>query len=122
METFRKEMDENGKRAIDGIQMKLDYMWDQLRIKVNYLLFHNILVLLMKFFKGKMLANPKGIAWSGLKTKASISEFGLKATVVGYQFVFTTEGFATTGDHCRKDNFPFPGTILFYYEVTATGW
>jgi hypothetical protein len=71
--------------------------------------------------KSKKLANSKGIVWSGTKTKASISEFGLKATGNGdYQYVFATEGFAVSGKQCRKDNFPFPGTIVFYYEVTVT--
>jgi hypothetical protein len=72
-----------------------------------------------------ILANPKGIAWNGLKTAASISEFGLKATNTndtGYEYVFATEGYAISGDQSRKDSFPSPGTIAFYYEVTASDW
>jgi hypothetical protein len=63
----------------------------------------------MPFFKGKKPANLKANVWNGLKTKVSISEFGLKATGNGsYQYVFATEGFAISWEKCRKDNFPFP--------------
>jgi hypothetical protein len=76
-------------------------------------------------FKSKILANSKGLVWNGLKTKVSISEYGLKATnnnPHGGQFVFATEGYAISGAQSR--NLPFPGTIFFYFEVTFTtaGW
>jgi hypothetical protein len=76
----------------------------------------------MQLLKGKKLANPKGIVWNGLKTKASISDFGLKVTTTDetYQYVFASEGFAISGEQCRKDNFPYTGNIVFYYEVTVT--
>jgi hypothetical protein len=73
-------------------------------------------------FKSKILANPKGIVWNRSKTDASISECGLKATNTrrGWAFVIAMEGYAISGEHCRKENFQFPGTIIFYYEVTTT--
>jgi hypothetical protein len=120
------KIDENGKFALNGNQLKLDYIWGQLMIKVNFLLFYNICIIIINaMLKGKKLANSKGNAWNGSKTGASIS--GLKATVgpESHQYVFATEGFAISGDQCRKDNFPFPGTIVFYYEVTVSvgfGW
>jgi hypothetical protein len=76
----------------------------------------------MHLFKSKILANPKGIVWDGSKTtKASISECGFKAnTGCGWGVAIATEGYAISGEHWRKENFPFPGTILFYYEVTTS--
>jgi hypothetical protein len=73
-------------------------------------------------FKSKILANPKGLVWDRAKTDASvnISECGLKATNIRYEFGFAiaTEGYAISGEHCRKD-FQFPGTIVYYYEITS---
>jgi hypothetical protein len=65
---------------------------------------------------------PKGIVWSGSRTGASISKYGLKATNRGFlgQYVFATEGYPISVEQCRKDNFPFPETIVFYFEVTIT--
>jgi hypothetical protein len=78
----------------------------------------------MHLFKGKILANPKGIVWDGSKTEASISiskcELKLKSTNTGYGWVFATKGYAISGENCRKENFQFPGTIIFYYEITIT--
>jgi hypothetical protein len=80
----------------------------------------------MRFFKSKLLANPKGSVWNwnGIKMRASIAEYGLKATIAnGHEYVFATEGYAISGEQCRKDNFHFTGTIVFYFEVTITsGW
>jgi hypothetical protein len=73
----------------------------------------------MQFFKRKF-ANRKGNAWNPLKTEASISEFGLKATTAEVsQCIFAKEGYDISAE-CRTDNFHFPGTIYFYYEVTIT--
>jgi hypothetical protein len=68
----------------------------------------------MQAFKGKkVFANPKGNVWNWLKTRANISECGLKATGDGtWQFVYALEGYAITGEQCRKENFHFPGTIV----------
>jgi hypothetical protein len=78
----------------------------------------------MNVFKSKILiANPKGFVWDRSKTDASvnISECGLKATNTRYEFGFAiaTEGYAISGEHCRKENSQFPGTILYYYEITS---
>jgi hypothetical protein len=79
----------------------------------------------MQFLKSKILANPKGNVWK-LKAGVSISECGLKAISLNItgQYVFATEGFNITGKHCQKENSQYPGTIVFYYEVTFTtsGW
>jgi hypothetical protein len=76
----------------------------------------------MYLFKSKILANPKGIVWNRSKTQASISECGLTATNTVFKWVFAiaTEGYAISVEHCRKENSQFPGTILFYYEVTLS--
>jgi hypothetical protein len=75
-------------------------------------------------FKNKILANSKDIAWDGSKTKARISEYGLKliATNTRSEWVFAiaTKGYDISGEHSRKENFQFPGSIVFYYEVTIT--
>jgi hypothetical protein len=77
----------------------------------------------MLSFKGKILANPTGIVWDRSKSKAaSISKCGLKlkSTSTNFGWVFATKGYAISGEHCRKENFQFPGTIVSYYETTIT--
>jgi hypothetical protein len=74
---------------------------------------------IITIFKGKIVANPRGIVWDGSNTAASISECGLKAinNTDDSQWVFATEGYAISGEQCRKEN--FPGTIVYYFEVTT---
>jgi hypothetical protein len=77
----------------------------------------------MHLFKIKTLANPKGIVWDASKsTNANISECGLKfnGTRTGCVVAIATEGYAISGEHCREENYQFPGTIVYYYEVTIT--
>jgi hypothetical protein len=80
------------------------------------------LLLFLPFFKVKIVANSNGNGWNGLNTNARISKYGLKATSnVGYgKHVFATKGYPISGEQCREENFQFPGTIIFYYEVTIT--
>jgi hypothetical protein len=81
-------------------------------------LFFLFIIIAIVLFKGTILANPKGIVWNQSKTKARISEWGLKAGNPGGggHWVFATEGYAISG------NFPSSGTIVFYFEVTMSGW
>jgi hypothetical protein len=72
----------------------------------------------MQFFK-KILANWKGNCWDAAKTKAKISEKGQIASAHKHQWVFATEGYAIFGEHCRKEHFQFPGTIVYYFEVNC---
>jgi hypothetical protein len=61
--------------------------------------------------------NPKANRWTGAKVK--ISGNGLKASTRANPFKYylvAEKGFIISPEHCRKDN--FPGTILYYYEVT----
>jgi hypothetical protein len=77
----------------------------------------------MYLFKSKIHADPTGIVWDPSKTDASISKCGLKATSSTHfkgVFAIATKGFAISGEQCRKENFQFPGTILYYYEVTIS--
>jgi hypothetical protein len=71
-------------------------------------------------FKNKILANPTGIVWDATKSKADISECGLKVKATDYGWAFATEGYAISGKNYRKENFQFPGTIVYYYEVIIT--
>jgi hypothetical protein len=75
----------------------------------------------MHLFKSKILANPKGIVWDASKSAANIFKGGLMAFTttgvgIGWICAIATEGYPISGEHCRKDNFRFPGAI-FYYEV-----
>jgi hypothetical protein len=46
-----------------------------------------------------------------------ISPDGLQVdSIAPFLHVFAEKGFAISGALCRKDN--FPGTIMYYYEVT----
>jgi hypothetical protein len=72
--------------------------------------------------KSKIVANPKGIVWNGANTAAVISKCGLKVSGnrEDEEWVFATEGYAISWEQCRKDNFQFPGTIVYYFEVTTS--
>jgi hypothetical protein len=68
--------------------------------------------------KTKRIRNPKGNGWEKGNTTATI--LGLKAHNPNKcgRLVFAIEGFAISPEICRKDE--FPGTILYYFEVTLT--
>jgi hypothetical protein len=71
-------------------------------------------------FQSKRLGNPKQNGWEVSNTDAIISSNsnGLLASdnTGAWLNVFAKKGFPITGQLSRTDN--FPGTILYYFEVT----
>jgi hypothetical protein len=71
-------------------------------------------------FKSKQLRNPNGNGWKETK-KVRISRDGLKAIDKNDDVwpLYAKKGFnISAGAVRKKDN--YPGTILYYYEVTRT--
>jgi hypothetical protein len=63
--------------------------------------------------------NPAENQWGSATTDAIISPDGLTASValgMPEEHVYAIEGFPIVRRLCRNGN--FPGTILYYYEVT----
>jgi hypothetical protein len=69
-------------------------------------------------YQSKRLCNPEKNGWKVPNTDAIISSNGLLAcyNTGEWHNVFSKKGFPISGELCRKDN--FPGTILYYFEVT----
>jgi hypothetical protein len=69
-------------------------------------------------FQSKLLRNPEQNGWEVFNTGAIISSNGLLANnnIGTWRNVIAKKGFPITEELSRKDN--FPGTILYYFEVT----
>ena len=74
------------------------------------------------FFKTKRLVNPRENRWSSQSANINvgISCDGLKASNTNeheWLTFYAEKGFAISGENRRMDD--FPGTILYYFEVTT---
>jgi hypothetical protein len=73
--------------------------------------------LIKKFLqvKTKRLRNPKKITWDRTRTRrVNVTATG---TGSGPKLVYAMKGFPISAELSRKDN--FPGTILYYFEITV---
>jgi hypothetical protein len=71
-------------------------------------------------FKAKKFGKPSNVnCWNGTKSTATISPDGLQVSdsTKSWLNANATEGFVIAGDkNLRADH--FPGTIIYYYEMT----
>jgi hypothetical protein len=66
-----------------------------------------------------MLCNPNENGWDASNPETEITPDGLKITRGHFQHILAEKGFTISGQDLRSDL--FPGTILYYYEVTHMG-
>jgi hypothetical protein len=105
--------------AEEFMQFSGKKFWKRLDQKVWHNSYNYIVVIKWKF-QCKRLRNPEQNGWEVSNTGAIISSNRLLANDYTKNFlnVFAKKGFPINAELSRTDK--FPGTILYYYEVTYT--